>query len=356
MFAYYLFYGRFYEYTDDAYVNGNQVMLTPQVAGIVTGITADDTDFVLQGRPLVYLDTTDAEIELQFQMAQLNLAVREVIHLFELVEELKAELFLKEAIVIRAEQDFQHRAALVDEGGVSLEDFEHAVAELDVAWADLERTEHAYYSAVAQVRNTTVLTHPKVTTAQERLKKAFVDRKRCTLLSPVTGIVAQRNAQVGQQVRVGEPLLAVIPLNEMWVDANFKETQLSHMRIGQSVEVYSDLWGSGIPFHGTVVGIGAGTGSIFSVLPPQNATGNWIKIVQRIPVRIALLPEEIRRYPLRLGMSMETTVDVKEDRLLEIPRERPEEFLYYTDVFSSQEEGVEALIEQIMADAQAEKL
>lgn len=350
--VYYWFYGRFYEYTNDAYVNGNQVILTPQVSGIVTSITADNTDFVLQGRPLVLLDPTDAQIALDTRIAALNNTVREVIRMFETAQELEAQLKIKEALWIRAEQDFAHRQSVIEEGGVSLEDFEHAIAELDAAAADLERTEHAYLGALAQVKNTTVTTHPQVLEAKEKLKMAFIQRNRCTLLAPVTGLIAQRNVQVGQQVSIGEPLLALIPLHEMWVDANFKETQLSKMRIGQPVHVRSDLWGSEAPFHGKVVGIGAGTGSIFSVLPPQNATGNWIKIVQRIPVRIALLPAEIQRHPLRLGMSMEVTVDIREDTFEEIPKERPEAPLYETPVFSNQENGVEALIQQILLEAQ----
>lgn len=350
--AYYWFYARFYEYTDDAYVNGNQVILTPQVPGIVTSITADNTDLIAQGRPLVFLDPTDAQIALDASIAALNNTVREVIQLFETVQELEAQLKIKEAVWIRAEQDFAHREAVVQEGGVSLEDFEHAIAELDAAMADVERTEHAYLGALAQVKNTTVTTHPRVTEAIEQVKMAYIQRRRCTLLAPVTGLVAQRNVQVGQQVSIGEPLLAVIPLNQMWVDANFKETQLKSVRIGQPVHVRSDLWGSGVLLHGKVVGIGAGTGSIFSVLPPQNATGNWIKIVQRIPVRIGLLPQEIERHPLRLGMSMEVTVDIREDYLAEIPPERPEGSLYETPVFSHQEVGVDALIQQILLDAQ----
>ncbi len=346
--CYYWFYSRFYEYTDDAYVSGNMIFLTPQVPGIVTTITADNTDYVAAGRVIVELDRTDAKIALEKATAELGDTVREVIGLFERVDELEAEIAKKKAIFVRRVQDFEHRQALIEEGAVSTEDLQHASAYLQEAFADLLLTEHQFISAIAQVENSTVKTHPKVEKAKEKVKEAYVNLNRCTILSPVTGLVAQRNVQVGKQVRVGEPMLAIIPLDQMWVDANFKEVQLSDVRIGQPAEVYADLWGSSIPFQGTVIGIGGGTGSVFSVLPPQNATGNWIKIVQRIPVRISLSPEEIKRYPLRLGMSMEVTVDIRNVELKEIPQEKSLKPIYQTDVLSRQEEGVDALIAQII--------
>ncbi|MBX3719182.1 MAG: efflux RND transporter periplasmic adaptor subunit [Parachlamydiales bacterium] len=347
-FCYYWFYSRFYEYTDDAYVGGNMVFLTPQVPGVVTAITADDTDYVVKGRILVELDKTDATIALDKASADLGNAIRDVVAMFEKVEQLRADIARNKAIFIRSAQDFEHRQGLIEEGAVSTEDLEHAAAALQASYADLVSTEHQYISAIAQIENTTVETHPKVLFAKEKLKEAYVNLNRCTILSPVTGLIAQRNVQVGKQVKVSEPMLAIIPLDQVWVDANFKEVQLSKMRIGQPVEVYADLWGSSVPFHGTVIGIGGGTGSVFSVLPPQNATGNWIKIVQRIPVRIGLPPEEVKNNPLRLGMSMEVTVDIRNTELSEIPPTKPATPIYETDVLSHQEHGVGELIDQIM--------
>ncbi len=346
--SYYWFYSRFYEYTDDAYVSGNMVFLTPQVPGIVNAITADNTDYVVKGRVLVDLDRTDAQIALDKSIAELGNTVREVVEMFERVEELQAKIAMKKAVFVKKAQDFEHRQGLIEQGAVSTEDYQHAVADLQEAFADLLLTEHEFIAAVAQVENTSVETHPKVIQAQEMLKTAYVNLNRCTILSPVTGIIAQRNVQVGKQVITGEPMLAIIPLDQMWIEANFKEVQLSKMRIGQPVEVEVDLWGSSVPFHGTVIGIGAGTGSVFSVLPPQNATGNWIKIVQRIPVRIGLNPEEIKNHPLRLGLSTEVTVDIHDTELVEIPPVKPEKAIYETDVLSHQEIGVEDLIDKIM--------
>ncbi len=347
-FCYYWFYSRFYEYTNDAYVSGNMVFLTPQVPGIVTAITADDTDYVVKGRMLVELDKTDATIALEKGIADLGNAVRDVVAMFEKVEQLRADLSRNKAIFIRNAQDFDHRQGLIEEGAVSTEDWEHAIAALQASYADFVSTEHQYISAIAQIENTTVETHPKVHYAKEKLKEAYVNLNRCTILSPVTGLIAQRNVQVGKQVKISEPMLAIIPLDQVWVDANFKEVQLSQMRIGQPVDVRSDLWGSNVPFHGTVIGIGGGTGSVFSVLPPQNATGNWIKIVQRIPVRIGLLPEEVKNNPLRLGTSMEVTVDIHNTQLDEIPPVKPDQPIYETDVLSHQKDGAAELIDQIM--------
>ena len=225
-FCYYWFYSRFYQYTDDAYVGGNMIFLTPQVPGIVTAISADNTDYVVKGRVLVQFDKTDATIALEKASADLGNTVREVIALFEKVDELQAEISKKKAVFVRCAQDFEHRQALIEEGAVSTEDLQHATAYLQESFADLLQTEHQCIAAIAQVENTTVETHPRVESAKEQLKEAYINLNRCTILSPVTGLIAQRNVQVGKQVRIGEPMLAVIPLDQMWVEANFKEVQL----------------------------------------------------------------------------------------------------------------------------------
>lgn len=350
LFFYWLLYARFYEYTDDAYVNGNKVVLTSQISGIVTSFTADDTDFVEQGRILVELDKTDRQIALDKSIADLGGVVREVSKMFEKVPEIAAKIEKNKAHLLQCSQDFDHREALIDEGAVSIEDLEHAIAALNETFAELEASEHEYLAALSQIENTTIEDHPFVMSSKERVKEAYVNLKRCTLLAPVSGIVAQRNVQVGKQITWGEPLLAIVPLEQMWVEANFKEVQLSGVRIGQPTKIVSDLWGRDFIFHGTVVGIGGGTGSIFSVLPPQNATGNWIKIVQRLAVRIALDPQELKEHPLRLGLSMEVTVDIHDRDKKMIPPVKSEHALYETDVVSFQEEGVDALISQTIRD------
>jgi membrane fusion protein (multidrug efflux system) len=345
-FAYWLIWGRFYQYTTDAYVDGNNVVLTPQVPGIVVSFSAMDADFVPQGRVLVELDKTDASIALDNAVAELGSAVRNVMGMFEQVKQTQAMIGMKKAEFVKAAQDYDHRKSLVENGGVSLEDFEHAEAALQASFADLISTEHLYIASIAQVENTTVETHPMVEQAKSHVRDTFVFYQRCTIKAPVSGIVAQRTVQVGESVKVGQPLMALVPLDQMWVNANFKEVQLPKMRVGQPADISSDIYGGRVVYKGIIAGIGGGTGSVFSVLPPQNATGNWIKIVQRIPVRIILDQEQVKEFPLRLGLSMEVTVDIHDTEKPFIPAVRPDIPLYTTDVFEEQEEGAEWLIEQ----------
>jgi membrane fusion protein (multidrug efflux system) len=346
--AYWLLYGRFHETTTDAYVDGNNVVITPQVPGIVVSFSVMDADFVQQGRILVELDKTDAKIALAKAIADLGNAVRNVMQMFEQAKQYEAAVASAKAEFIKAAQDYEHRKNLVDEGGVSLEDYEHAVAALQAGFADLLASEHQYIASVAQVENTTLDTHPLVDHAKNQLRDTYVAYQRCTIKSPVTGLVAQRTVQVGERVAEGAPLMAIIPLDQMWVNANFKEVQLTKMRIGQPAVVTSDIYGRKVKFQGKIAGIGGGTGSVFSVLPPQNATGNWIKIVQRIPVRIVLDQNQIKKYPLRLGLSMKANVNITETDKPFVPCERAEGPLYETNVFETQEQGAEELILQVI--------
>jgi membrane fusion protein (multidrug efflux system) len=348
-FAYWLFYGRFHRYTDDAYVDGNNVVLTPQVPGIVVSFSVNDADYVPKGRILVELDKTDAKIALDKAIADLGSAVRQVMQMFEQAKQYEANVAMHKAEFVKAAQDYEHRKHLIDEGGVSREDFEHAEAALQANFADLIAAEHQFIAAFAQIENTTPENHPIVDSAKNRVRDTFVFYQRCTIKAPVSGLIAQRTVQVGEWVDAGQPLMAVVPLDQMWVNANYKEVQLTKMRVGQPASVRSDIYGREVHYHGKVVGIGGGTGSIFSVLPPQNATGNWIKIVQRIPVRITLDPEQIKQFPLRLGLSMEVTVDVTDTQKPYVPEARPEGPLYSTEIFETQECGAEELIAEVIA-------
>ncbi len=349
-FIYWLVWARFYQYTDDAYVDGNNVMITPQVGGIVESFSTLDGDFVPQGMVLVELDKTDARISLGKAVADLGYALRDVRQMFERAKQYGAMIEVKKAEFIKAAQDYEHRVNLIDEGGVSLENFEHAIAALTASFSDLIATEYQYTAAAAQVENTTIETHPLVEQMKNRVRDAYVFLRRCTIKAPATGLIAQRTVQVGETVAAGQPLMAVVPLDQMWVTANYKEVQLAKMRIGQPVKITSDTYGGKVVFHGKIAGIGGGTGSVFSVLPPQNATGNWIKIVQRVPVRITLDQEQIKQHPLRLGLSMETTVDIHDTTQPFVPEIRPQEPLFSTDVFATQEEGANALIAKVIFD------
>ena len=340
--------GAFPRDTDDSYVDGNNVVLTPQIPGIVVSFAALDADYVCQGKILVELDKTDASIGLDRSIADLGTAVRDVMKLFEQAKQYLADISMRKAEFVKAAQDYEHRKNLVEGGGVSLENYEHAEAALQASFAELISAEHKYLGVLSQIENTTVETHPMVEQMKNRVRDAWVFYQRCTIKAPASGVIAQRTVQVGEQVKVGQPLLAIVPLDQMWVTSNYKEVQLSKMRVGQSVKVTSDIYGSDVVFNGTVAGIGGGTGSVFSVLPPQNATGNWIKIVQRIPVRITLEPQQIIDHPLRLGLSMETTVDIHDTDKPFVPVVRPDMPLYTTDVFAKQEAGAEDLIAEVI--------
>ncbi|MBF5059659.1 Multidrug export protein EmrA [Candidatus Neptunochlamydia vexilliferae] len=350
IFLYWLLVLRFEEYTDDAYVGGNMVEITPQVAGIVTAINVDNTDYVEEGQVLIRLDRTDQKLAFEASKNDLADTVRSVVQMFIRVQELEAELEQKDADLYKAKKDYENRVNLVDVGGVSREEFEHVEADFVAAQASRRETYHSLQAAYAEVQNTTVSTHPLVLGAADRVKESYVNLKRCNILAPVTGYVAQRKVQLGEWVNLAEPLMAVIPLDELWVDANFKETKLANMRIGQSVKLTADMYGVSVIFHGKVIGMNPGTGSVFSALPPQNATGNWIKIVQRVPVRVSLDPQQLQKFPLWLGLSMEVTVDIHDtsgERLAEIPRTMP---LYKTAIYKRQEKGAKRIIQKIIQE------
>ncbi len=348
IFIYWWGWLRFEEYTDDAYVAGNMVSLTPQIAGIVTSINADETDIVEKNQLIVELDPTDFAIAYEQKKAELAEALRYAISSFEKVGELKAEVEMQKAVLWKSALDYEHRKNLVQSGGVSIEDFEHSEADLRSAFASLIDTEHSLVSAIAQVERTTVVSHPTVQVAQEQLKEAYVQLNRCRIYAPVTGMVAQRNVQVGERVEAAGNMLAIIPLDQIWVYANFKETQLRKMKIGQPVKMTADIYGHSVVYHGKVIGIAGGTGSVFSIIPPQNATGNWIKIVQRLPVRITLDADEIINHPLRLGLSLEVKVDIHNTQGSSLPYAKSPAPVYETDIFDTQLVGIDKIIDGII--------
>lgn len=349
-FFYWLFIWRFEKSTNDAYVQGNQVIVTPQISGYITSVTVDDTDVVEQGRILVELDTIDRKLTLETAKNELANAVRDVTKMFEMVGVLKGEVEARKAAFAKAGLDYKHRKALAPTGGVSKEDFQHSEAFFVEAFANLLSAQHQLRGARALVENTTIETHPRVEKAKDALREAFVNLVRCTIRSPVQGMVAMKKAQVGESVDQKTPLMMVVPLDQIWVDANFKETQLKKMRLGQPVKLKSDIYKGEMIFHGEVIGISAATGSVMSVLPPQNATGNWIKIVQRLPVRVKLDPNELSRFPLRLGLSMDVTVNIHDISGKMIPPSAPPGPLYCTDIFAKQDEGADELIAKIVEE------
>ncbi|HEM8496746.1 TPA: efflux RND transporter periplasmic adaptor subunit [Burkholderia multivorans] len=345
---YYFLVARFHEETDDAYVNGNVVQITPQVTGTVIAVKADDTQTVKAGDPLVVLDPADSQVALQQAEANLAQTVRQVRGLFVNDDQYRAQVALRQSDLSKAEDDLRRRLAVAQTGAVSQEEISHARDAVRAAQASLDAAQQQLASNRALTANTTIASHPNVLAAAAKVRDAYLANARNTLPAPVTGYVAKRSVQVGQRVSPGTLLMSVVPLNAVWVDANFKEVQLKHMRIGQPVELTADIYGSSVVYHGKVVGFSAGTGSAFSLLPAQNATGNWIKVVQRLPVRIELDPKDLDKHPLRIGLSMQVDVNIKDERgdqLVNVPNT-----VYQTDVFAKYGDEADAEIARIIAE------
>ncbi|PCE26898.1 HlyD family secretion protein [Paraburkholderia acidicola] len=344
---YYFLVARFHEGTDDAYVNGNVVQITPQVTGTVIAVNADDTQTVKAGDPIVVLDPADARVALEQAEAQLAQTVRQVRGLFADDSQYEAQVAVRQSDLSRAQDDLRRRMTVAQTGAVSQEEISHARDSVKSAQAALDAAQQQLASNRALTANTTVTDHPNVLAAAAKVRDAYLANARNTLPAPVDGYVAKRSVQVGQRVSPGNPLMAVVPLNSVWVDANFKEVQLRHIRIGQPVELTADVYGSSVKYQGKVVGFSAGTGSAFSLLPAQNATGNWIKVVQRLPVRVAIDPQQLEKHPLRIGLSMQVDVDIKDDSGSELTNAK--NTVYQTDVFAKYGDQADAEIARIIA-------
>jgi membrane fusion protein (multidrug efflux system) len=344
--AYYYAYGQYSEATDDAYVNGNLVQLTPQVTGTVNAVDTDDTQIVKAGDPVVTLDPADSKIALLNAEAALGQAVRQVSTLYVNNDYYAANVAQRESDLARAQDDLKRRVAVAATGAVSAEDVSHAHDAVAAAEAALDAARQQAQSNRALTDRTSIEQHPDVRAAAAKLRDAYLEYARNTLPAPVTGYVAQRSVQVGERVAPGTPLMSIVPLDGVWVDANFKEVQLRRMRIGQPVTMTADVYGSGVKYHGKVIGFSAGTGSAFATLPAQDATGNWIKIVQRLPVRIALDPKELEAHPLRIGLSMVVEADTRNDSGTQLGA--AVNTTYHTDVFAQYGEQADAEIAKII--------
>ena len=346
-------YGRWNESTDDAYVNGNVVAITPLVTGTVVSIGADDGDLVREGQVLIQFDPSDAEIGLQSAEANLGKTVRQVRGLYSNVDGMKAQLAAQRAEVQKAQDNYNRRKNLAAGGAISQEELSHARDDLTTAQNSLNNVQQQLATSSALVDETVVSSHPDVKAAAAQLRQAYLANARSTLVAPVTGYVAKRTVQLGQRVQPGTALMAVIPLNEVWIDANFKETQLGMMRIGQQVDIEADLYGSDVKYSGTVDSIGAGTGSAFALLPAQNATGNWIKIVQRIPVRIHVNPDQLTEHPLRVGLSTVVDVNLHDQSGPVLAQQPPHKAVFSTDIYDKQLADADSLITQLIHDNSA---
>lgn len=366
--VWWLLFAAHYESTDDAYVHGNLVQISAQIPGTVVAIGAEETQTVTQGTRLVSLDGSDTDIALAQAEAALAQTVRHTQTLFVQNDALAADVSVGEANVAQAEtllskarNDLQRRNALRGTGGVSGEELLHAQVAVKSAEAVLAQARAGLAAARAKLatnqsltRGSTVATHPDVLQAADQVRQAWLASVRTRVLAPVGGMVAQRSVQLGQRIQPGSPLMTIVPLDSLWVEANFKENQLDAMRPGQKASLTSDLYGSKITYHGTVVGIAAGSGSAFALLPAQNASGNWIKVIQRVPVRIRLDPEELQEHPLRVGLSMTVEVDLSSspetDRKQPDEKARAGEPALSTPVYDHDPAEIDARIHQIIQD------
>mgnify|MGYP002714436461 FL=1 len=328
--------------TEDAYVSGNQVQINAQISGTVTAIGVNDTDMVKAGQTLVALDQADNGLALETAKAQLRTAIRQyktqtatiqqadvnISQAQTAMNEVQSQIESAKIALLAAQSDYQRRAALMASQAVSQEEVQHAAdtvkkaqAQLNAAVAKQATARSAVVTAEAQ-RNVTianlgkndVLSQPAVQTAIANIQTAWLNLNRTQIVAPIDGQIAKRGVQLGQKISAGTPLMVIVPLHDLWVDANFKESQIKDIHLGQAVNLTSDIYGKEVIYHGKVIGLSAGTGSAFSVLPAQNATGNWIKVTQRLPVRIALDSKELQQHPLRVGLSMHAELDSRDQQ------------------------------------------
>jgi membrane fusion protein (multidrug efflux system) len=378
VFIWWFFSARWRSSTDDAYVGGNVVAVTPLTSGTVVSIFADTAQAVSEGQLLVQLDDSDAHLQLDGAEAALAAAVREVRGLYAInrgnlpliaqrradLARAQAELASSDAALTQAEAEFKRREMLVQQNFISAENLQNAQSARDAARAQHNAALSAVQAASAaiaqsvdqasvssaRVDNTSLENHPNVRSAAVKVREAVLALARTRVLAPVSGQVAKRPVQIGERVKPGDSLLAIVPLDKVWLDANFKETELRDVRIGQPVKIISDFYGGSVEFHGKVTGLAPGTGSAFALLPAQNATGNWVKIVQRLPVRIALDSKELQEHPLRIGLSMNPVIDTHDRSgaaLTVLPNTTA---IATTSVYMQDLKAADARVEQIIAD------
>jgi membrane fusion protein (multidrug efflux system) len=348
--VYWAIFLRHIESTDDAYVSGNLVQITPQVGGMITAIHVDDTDFVKAGSTLVVLDPIDVQLTFERACAQLAQTVRQTRTLVINNAQLQASVTLSQSELTKAKADLTRRQTLLKTDAITKEEIEHAQITANSAQATYEIAVKRLKGNEVLLLNQTLAEQPVIIAAAAQVREAYLALKRTHILSPISGYIARRAGQIGQRVNIGQNLMAVVPLDQVWVDANFKEVQLTRLRIGQEVVLVADIYGDKVKYHGKVAGLGVGTGSAFSLLPAQNATGNWIKVVQRLPVKITLNKDELNKHPLRIGLSMTVKIDTRKQDgpvLATSERQTP---AYKTDIFKDDMKTADEIVSRIIAD------
>lgn len=346
---YYFFVLSHFEETDNAYVGGNLVTLTSQVTGNVAQIRADETQLVQAGAEVVALDPVDADVALRQAEAKLGAAVRQQRERYSNVGQYDALVAQRQLAVSRAAEDLARRAPLAADHTLSEEDVAHARETLADAKAALEVAVKQAEASRAATAGVALAQNPAILSAKADFSQAWLAARRNAILAPVSGFVAKRSVQIGARVTPGMPLLSIVPLDQLWVDANFKESELRNIRIGQPATIEADIYGGKVVYHGKVLGLSAGTGSAFSLLPAQNANGNWIKVVQRLPVRITLDAAELRAHPLRIGLSTVVEVNTQERGGATLGTAMPNKPVYTTQVLQQPMQQADAQADQIVA-------
>jgi membrane fusion protein (multidrug efflux system) len=349
--AWWHFYARHREVTDNAYVTGNIVNIEPQTPGVVVSVEADTGTFVEKGKTLVRLGRADASVALDKAKAELADTVRQTIVIRRRAPEARAVAQLRETELEKARDDYKRRSGLLADNAISKEEMDNAKNRLEQAKDSLKIAQAQLSTAVSARGYGPVEEQPAIERAKARLVEVYLAWRRLEIMAPVSGYVAKRNAQVGKLVNPGQPLMAIAPLDEIWVEGNFKEGQIAAIRMGQKVKLISDLYGGSVVYDGKVAGLGAGTGAVFALIPPQNATGNWIKVVQRVPVRITLDPAQIKARPLVLGLSMRAEVDITNQSGQTLAPTGTNTGSFKTDVYEKQIEGAKELADEVIARA-----
>lgn len=348
LFLYWFLDARYKVSTEDAYVEGNIIEVYPKISGTVRTVTVDDTDHVKEGQVLMTLDPTTYQIEFSESLSALGSTVRKVQQLFDQVGQLSASLEVQLVNLDLAKIHFINRKALVGIGGVSKEEFENAQSAYLAAEAEVVRLQEELSSAEAQTYNSTIRTHPLVKEAMDRVKLCWVNLNSTKVRAPQDGFIAKKGVQIGEHVSPSRSVMSVVPLSDLWINANLKEVELGKIRIGQPVEIQTDMYKKKVKFSGEVLGISPGTGSVFSLIPPQNATGNWIKIVQRVPVRISINNQDLKKNPLMVGLSTKVTIDIQNQEggiLTPVECIKPK---YVTNIYDRQLKGIDPIIEEVI--------
>ncbi|MDR3203600.1 MAG: efflux RND transporter periplasmic adaptor subunit [Deltaproteobacteria bacterium] len=310
---YWFFFLRPYQSTDDAYVSGNQVRINAKTSGLVTEVLVDDTETVKAGQTLVLLDDKEAALAVQKSISLLELAALEIASLKAKSEQLKAQLEVAQRQLTLAQDEYDRRRKLKPGASITAEEIQRHKLQALAAQASLEAAKRELEATVAQLGSGPLSKHPRINQALAQLREDWLSLKRCRVVSPVAGQVGRRTVQVGSKVTDSTPLMVVVPLEEVWVEANFKEDQLTYIKPGHRAQITADFYGSKVKYQGSVVGFSPGTGGVFSLLPPENATGNWIKVVQRVPVKIIIDSNDLIKAPLLLGLSLKVKIKVSQD-------------------------------------------